>query len=131
MVISSFPGDEIDPLLDHSSRAATGRVPGRRELDEAALTNAPAPRIAQAPGARARARCRASTTIVEPCWAASAGEQADHVRAGLRVEVSGRLVGEDHARLDDERTGDRDALLLTAGELGGRCDARVGQARLR
>ena len=33
------------------------------------------------------------------------------------VEHRGRLVGEDHARLDRERAGDRDALALSAGEL--------------
>ena len=36
-----------------------------------------------------------------------------------RVEVAGRLVGEQHQRPVDERAGDRDALLLTAGELVG------------
>ena len=46
-----------------------------------------------------------------------AREEVDHVGAGLRVEVAGRLVGEDHARLDDERARDRDALLLAAREL--------------
>ena len=40
------------------------------------------------------------------------GEELDHVRAGLGVEVAGGLVGEDHARPDDEGARDRDALLL-------------------
>ena len=35
------------------------------------------------------------------------------------IEVSGRLVGEQERRVVDERAGDRDALLLTAGELVG------------
>ena len=34
-----------------------------------------------------------------------------------RVEVAGRLVGEHDRRPRDERAGDRDALLLAAGEL--------------
>ena len=34
------------------------------------------------------------------------------------VEVRGRLVGEQHRRVVRERAGDRDALLLTAGEVG-------------
>ena len=36
---------------------------------------------------------------------------------GLRVEVAGRLVGEDELGLVDERARDRHALLLSAGEL--------------
>ena len=37
--------------------------------------------------------------------------------AGGRVEVPGRLVGEQDQRPVDERPGDRHALLLTTGEL--------------
>ena len=39
--------------------------------------------------------------------------------AQLGVEVRQRLVEQQHARLVDERPADRDALLLTAGELIG------------
>ena len=48
-------------------------------------------------------------------------ELVEHFRTSTpddAVEVARRLVGEDHARLGDERPGDRHALLLTAGELG-------------
>ena len=45
-------------------------------------------------------------------------EQLQDLAAGRRVEVARRLVREDDARLRDERAGDRDALLLAAGELG-------------
>ena len=38
---------------------------------------------------------------------------------GRRVEVAGRLVGEDQARRDGERPGDGDALLLAARQLRG------------
>ena len=38
-------------------------------------------------------------------------------RRWSRVEVAGRLVGEDDGRPRDERAGDRDPLLLAAGEL--------------
>ena len=38
--------------------------------------------------------------------------------AGDRVKVSGGLVGQQNARLVDDRAGNGDALLLTAGELG-------------
>ena len=43
----------------------------------------------------------------------------EDVAAGARVERAGRLVGEDDLGPGDERAGDRDALLLAAGELGG------------
>src|SRR5438105_9049738 len=49
-----------------------------------------------------------------------AGEQLDDVRARLRVEIPGRLVGEDHPRFVPERARDRDALLLAAGEMRGK-----------
>src|SRR5690242_4483874 len=52
-------------------------------------------------------------------------QQAHDVGAGLRVEVAGRLVGEDHGRLADEGAGDGDPLLLPAGELGGAVGAPV------
>ena len=45
-------------------------------------------------------------------------EEAHDVRAGVAVEVAGRLVGQDERRLRDERPGDRDPLLLAAGQLG-------------
>jgi hypothetical protein len=45
--------------------------------------------------------------------------EVEHFGAGLRVEVSRRLVAEDHERVVYERAGDGDALLLAAGELLG------------
>ena len=48
-----------------------------------------------------------------------AREDPQHLLGGARVEVAGRLVGEDHRRVGDERARDGDALLLAAGELGG------------
>src|ERR671916_708188 len=44
-------------------------------------------------------------------------QQRQHLVPGLRVEVAGRLVGEQDGRLGDQRAGDRDALLLAAGQL--------------
>ena len=44
-------------------------------------------------------------------------QEREHLGGGGRVEVAGRLVGEHHRRLVDERPGDGDALLLAAGEL--------------
>ena len=45
-------------------------------------------------------------------------QQLEHAGARLRVEVAGRLVGEDDGGRGDQRARDRDALLLAAGELG-------------
>src|SRR6185312_11671925 len=44
-------------------------------------------------------------------------EQQHDPLAGLRVEVAGGLVGQQHQRAVDERTGDGDPLLLAPGEL--------------
>lgn len=44
-------------------------------------------------------------------------EQLHHLGTVLRVEVTGRLIGEDELRTEDHSTGDGHALLLTAGEL--------------
>ena len=55
-------------------------------------------------------------------------QQPQHVLAGLRVEVAGRLVGEDDGRFGDQRAGDGDPLLLAAGELGGPVRATVLEA---
>ena len=57
-------------------------------------------------------------------------QQLEDLAAGLRVEVAGRLVREDDGRPAHERAGDRDALLLAAGELGRAVRAPVLQADL-
>ena len=46
-----------------------------------------------------------------------AQKQLDDLPADQRVEVAGRLVGDDEARVVDERPSDRRPLLLAAGEL--------------
>src|SRR5262245_306592 len=46
-----------------------------------------------------------------------AAQQAEHLLGGVRVQIAGRLVGEQHGRPVHERAGDGDALLLAAGEL--------------
>ena len=51
-------------------------------------------------------------------------QEADHLAARLRVEVAGRLVGEDDQRALCQRAGDRDPLALAAGQLRGRCVSR-------
>ena len=54
-------------------------------------------------------------------------QQREHLASGAGVERSGRLVGEHDLRPGDERPGDRDPLLLSAGELRG----TVAQALLQ
>ena len=56
-------------------------------------------------------------------------QQRQHLLAGARVEVAGRLVGEQDGRARDERAGDGDALLLAAGELGRAVRAPVARGR--
>ena len=49
-------------------------------------------------------------------------ERFEHLHdffAGGRVQVAGRLVGQDHVRVVDQRPGDGHALLLAAGKLEG------------
>src|SRR5258708_39821572 len=53
-------------------------------------------------------------------------EELDDLPARDRVEVARWLVGDEHARPVDERTRDRDALLLTTGELAREVPPAVG-----
>ena len=64
----------------------------------------------------------------QPLLAVETAKQRDHVLAGAAVEVAGRLVAHEDRRAVDERPGDRHALLLAAGELGGMVVEPVGQA---
>ena len=50
------------------------------------------------------------------------------VARGRRVERAGRLVGEQELGAGDQRAGDRDALLLAAGELARQVLGAVGEA---
>src|ERR671937_2284476 len=54
--------------------------------------------------------------------------ELEDLAARRRVEVAGRLVGEDDRRTADERASNRDALLLAAGELRRPVRTAVGQA---
>ena len=51
-------------------------------------------------------------------------ELGEDFGAGRRIEIAGRLVGEQNFRLVDQGPGDGDTLLLPAGELRGRVLAR-------
>src|SRR5438132_6121299 len=44
-------------------------------------------------------------------------EEVEDLAAGLRVEVAGRLVGQQQRRLVHQRAGDGDALALSSGQL--------------
>ena len=54
-------------------------------------------------------------------------EQLEDVGGGAGVEGAGRLVGEDHRGPGDQRAGDRDALLLAAGQFAGAVLAPVAE----
>ena len=70
----------------------------------------------------ARCACAATSascvtrTIVLPA-SCRLGEEGHDLDAGLRVEVAGRLVGQQDRRIVHERARDRDALALAAGQL--------------
>ena len=58
-----------------------------------------------------------TTTQVVPERFLEAAEDRVDLVAGLRIELAGRLVGEQQDRLLDEGPGDRHSLLLAAGKL--------------
>ena len=60
-----------------------------------------------------------ATTMVSPVCLSSASSDED-LADELRVERAGHLVEQHHGGLADEGAGDRDALLLAAGELVGK-----------
>ena len=64
------------------------------------------------------AACGSCVTMMIVLFSARAArQQVEDFVGGLRVEVAGRLVGDDQRRVGDDRPGDADALLLAAGEL--------------
>ena len=64
---------------------------------------------------------RLAVLAIEP------SEQREDLGRSLRVEVAGRLVGQDQPGLVDERPGDRDPLLLAARQLGRSVAVPVGE----
>ena len=108
------PGHRADPA------PGGGRAPRRRASSPS--------RIWMMRSARAATSCSCViSTIVRPGCAARRTGRARR-RGRCRVEVPGRLVGEDQRRLGDERAGDRDPLLLAAGELAGPVLGAIGEA---
>jgi hypothetical protein len=57
------------------------------------------------------------------------GEQGQHLAPGSRVQIAGGLVGEHQVGACGECAGDRDPLLLTAGELVRPVPQPVGEAQ--
>ena len=55
----------------------------------------------------------------EPLRVDEAADEVHDRRGGARVELTGRLVGDQHSRPSDDRARHADALLLTAGQLAG------------
>ncbi len=84
----------------------------------------------------AKLRLWVTTTIVVPCLRFISKNSWCIAVAGRRVEVAGRLVGEEELRREDQRAGQGDALLLAARELAGavrgaRREADLGEQRAR
>ncbi|BDZ54876.1 hypothetical protein GCM10025870_19490 [Agromyces marinus] len=59
-----------------------------------------------------------------------AGHEVEHALDQFRVQGAGGLVEEHHLGLHREGAGDRDALLLPAGQVSGPVVGAVGQAHL-
>ena len=57
-------------------------------------------------------------------------ERIEHIGSRFRIEVAGRLVQQQQARRVGDRTGDGDALLLTAGKLGRVMAAALAKAHV-
>ena len=53
------------------------------------------------------------------------GQNIEDVMGRARVEVAGRLVGDEQGRVVGQRPGDRDPLLLSAGDLRGETVSEV------
>ena len=70
-----------------------------------------------------------TTTTVTPEQLVDRAEHLEHVVAVSRVELAGRLVGQQHGGLVGQRDRDGHALLLAAGQLGRAVLRAVGQAR--
>ena len=88
----------------------------------------PSRRTMRRPASRAQQRgsCVTSTSVVPSRWL-SAISSSRTCWPFCAVEVAGGLVGQKNGRPDHEGAGQRDALLLAAGELDGIMIAAVGQ----
>src|SRR5438067_12895783 len=57
-------------------------------------------------------------------------EQVEHAHRAVGVEISGRFIGEDQARVVDERARDRDPLPFAATQLAGAVLGAIEEANL-
>ena len=64
----------------------------------------------------ARSMLCVATRAASPLALTSCGKGAEHMIGGLRVEIAGRLVRQQHPRAIGDRARDGDALLLAAGQ---------------
>ena len=88
------------------SRSSSGRTGGGRE-----------PPVGRCSTRSAIAAASGSCVTITTARSRQAAEQRQHGRAVLAVEVAGRLVGQHQLGIVDERAGDREPLLLAAGQL--------------
>ena len=72
-----------------------------------------------------------TTMMVTPRSRLSETQRLHDLVRGARIEIAGRLVGEQQARRVDERAGDGDTLLLAAGKLRRRVALAVAEAEQR
>ena len=111
-------------LTDHS-RSGTTRAPSSRGARDLAddLPVAQLDGAVPVGGGERVVRDHDDGQVAARC--SSAAQQIEDGLAAARVEVAGRLVGEQQHRIGHQRAGDGDALLLAARQLGG---APVGGA---
>ncbi len=99
------------------SGSVSDSVDAPAEPHHCALLDVPGAQAHDAVAARGERRRRASPAPAS-CRARVAGEQqVDDLPPGVLVEIAGRLVGDEDRRIGRQRAGERDALLLAAGQL--------------
>ena len=82
--------------------------------------------------ARAAARGSCVTmTMVLPCFVIERVKQVEDFIARLAVEIAGRLVAQQDARIGDDRARDADALFLAAGQLARLVLRAIGESDQR
>ena len=115
------PGGDVTAASDGARPTAVGRVgsdPSRTRPSRIRTTRSQAVADLGVVGDEDE---RLAVLAVEPA------EEGEDLGRALRVEVAGRLVGEDERRPVHQRSGDRHPLLLAAGELGRAMVASAGQ----
>ncbi len=120
-------------MKKNSSRLHDARVSRTAiEIDELHVcsTTAPSRRTMRASATAASSRSWVTRTSVVCRGAMDALQQLEDVAAVGGIQVARRLVGEQDRRVVGERAGERDALLLAAGQLRRIVMPAIGQADL-